>query len=336
MVETARRLTTIDGHAGGGPLRLIVGGYPPLEGSTLEQRRQHAEQIADPIRLSLLREPRGHADMVAAVLTEPGTPEAVAGLLFLTREGFRVFSGHGLIAAVTIALERALIVPPSTDRFIVETLAGVVDVRPAPRADRAARVLEVSYRPPPVMVTHAAVPVTVDGRRVAIDVVWAAGWCGIADREALAIGADEGGLETVRRGALRFLHAFEEHVRRWPAPVEGRASLAGVVLTGPASRPDADLRSITVSSDGVIDRSPSGTGTAAVLAVLDAMGVASEDRALVHEGPSGLVFRARVADRLQWGERAAIVPEITGQAWITGEHTFLLAEGDPLATGFVP
>jgi proline racemase len=108
-----------------------------------------------------------------------------------------------------------------------------------------------------------------------------------------------------------------------------------VVFTGPSARPDADLRSITVCADGTVDRSPSGSGTAAVLAVLDAMGLASPDRPLRHEGPSGLTFEARVVDRVTTPAGAAIIAEVSGRAWVTGEHVFLLDPADPLKTGFV-
>jgi proline racemase len=106
-----------------------------------------------------------------------------------------------------------------------------------------------------------------------------------------------------------------------------------VVLTGPPTRPEADLRSITVYRDGTIDRSPSGAGTAAVLALLDAMGLVSEGQVLGHEGVCGGVFRARVHERVAGDPRGAVVPEISGEAWITGEHTFLLDPEDPFREG---
>jgi proline racemase len=110
--------------------------------------------------------------------------------------------------------------------------------------------------------------------------------------------------------------------------------LYGVIFTGPPSDPEAHLRNLTVFADEEVDRSPCGTGTAAVMAVLDAMGLLPPDQRFVHESLIGTLFRGRVLRRTQVGDLPAIVPEIEGSAWITGEHTFLVDEEDPLREGF--
>ena len=108
----------------------------------------------------------------------------------------------------------------------------------------------------------------------------------------------------------------------------------GTIFTGPPNDPRADLRNVTVFADAQVDRSPCGTGTAAVMAVLDAMGLLADDRPFVHESLVGTLFRGRAAGRTQVGDYEAIVPEIEGSAWITGEHTFLIDDDDPLRDGF--
>ena len=102
-----------------------------------------------------------------------------------------------------------------------------------------------------------------------------------------------------------------------------------------AERAEADLRNVTVFADAQVDRSPCGTGTAAVMAVLDAMGMLAPDRIFSHESLVGTLFRGAVRRRAVVGDREAIVPEIEGSAWITGEHTFLIDDDDPLKEGFV-
>jgi proline racemase len=108
----------------------------------------------------------------------------------------------------------------------------------------------------------------------------------------------------------------------------------GTIFTGPPNDSRADLRNITVYADAAVDRSPCGTGTAAVMAVLDAMGLIADGRPFVHESVVGTRFTGRVASRTMVGEYGAIVAEIEGSAWITGEHTFLVDERDPLGRGF--
>src|SRR6201993_2418860 len=116
---------TIDAHAGGEPLRLVVDGFPAPRGRTMLEKREWASRHADSLRRALMLEPRGHADMCGAVLTEPVSPGSHAGILFMDNEGFSAGSGHGIIGAVTIALERGLLVP-GDDRGAVafDTVAG--------------------------------------------------------------------------------------------------------------------------------------------------------------------------------------------------------------------
>ncbi len=339
MPTAVPQVRTIDAHAGGGALRLIVAGLPALPGRTMLRKCAWAARHVDPLRRALLREPRGHADLTGAVFTEPVTLGAVAGLVFLRRGGFGGLCGHGLIAAVTIALERQLLIVTGTRALRIDTTAGPVEVTvgldtgPEAAADRVTRVCGVTYRPPPVHVVQASLPIRLEGRPVRADVVWAQGYYAVVDREAIGLQTDPGVPERLRRRAVDLIETLQPRTRNWSATTGRQGRVDGVVLTGPPTRPDADLRSITVYRDGTIDRSPSGAGTAAVLALLDAMGLVSEGHALGHEGPSGAVFRARVADRVAGDSRSAIVPEISGQAWITGEHTFLLDPEDPFREG---
>ena len=110
--------------------------------------------------------------------------------------------------------------------------------------------------------------------------------------------------------------------------------VTGTIFTGPPSADDADLRNVTVFADGEVDRSPCGAGTAAVMAVFDAMGLLSPDRPFVHESLIRTRVSGRVTGRTTVGGFAAILPEIEGSAWITGEHAFLLQDDDPLKQGF--
>src|SRR5438093_8437963 len=123
------RLKTIDALAAGEPLRLIVDGFPAHQGRTMLEKREWARKRSDHLRRALMRDPRGHADMYGAVLTEPISPGSHAGILFMHNEGYSTMCGHGIIAATTIALERGLLVPGGDGRSIVyDTLAGAIRV----------------------------------------------------------------------------------------------------------------------------------------------------------------------------------------------------------------
>src|SRR5215471_5991470 len=120
---------TIDAHTAGEPLRLIVDGFPSVEGTTMLERREWVKANCDHLRTALMLEPRGHADMYGALLTEPERPDSDAGVLFMHNEGYSTMCGHGIIAVVTVAVERGLIVPRRDDAIVLDAPAGRIDAR---------------------------------------------------------------------------------------------------------------------------------------------------------------------------------------------------------------
>jgi proline racemase len=126
-----------------------------------------------------------------------------------------------------------------------------------------------------------------------------------------------------------------ERLRNVVHPLDaGLKGIYGTIFTAPPQHPEAHLRNVTIFAEAEVDRSPCGTGTAAVMAVLSEMGVLGDEAAFVHESIVGTLFRGKIVGRMAVGERPAIVPEIQGSAWITGEHTFLIDGDDPLKAGF--
>jgi proline racemase len=141
-------------------------------------------------------------------------------------------------------------------------------------------------------------------------------------------------LSELRRVGMEIKDAIEA-AHTIAHPLEpGLNGIYGTIFTGPSSDERADLRNVTIFADAEVDRSPCGTGTAAVMAVVDAMGLLGDDKRFVHESLIGTRFNGRVVARTVVGDYQAIVPEIEGSAWITGEHTFLVDEDDPLKNGF--
>jgi proline racemase len=335
-------LRTIDAHTAGEPLRLIVEGWPPPEGSTMLERRVWAREHQDVLRRTLMLEPRGHADMYGALLTEPERGDSDAGVLFMHNEGYSTMCGHGIIAVATIAFERQLITGPADAGGADADLPLVLDA-PAGQIRARARLIvtggrrrveRVSFVNVPSFVLASGVPVTLGSRAFTVDVGFGGAFYAIVDAEAagMAMAADH--LTELRRTGMDIKHAVEAAIKVVHPEEPGLEGIYGTIFTGPPARSDAHLRNVTVFAEAEVDRSPCGTGTCAVLAVLDAMDLASSDQPFVHESLIGTAFSARVIDRTTVGDLPAIVPELTGEAWITGEHTFHVDAGDPLADGF--
>ena len=335
------RIRTIDAHAAGEPLRLVTEGFPTPAGASMLDKRAWVREHCDGLRTALMHEPRGHADMYGAVLTEPCSDAAHAGVLFMHNEGYSTMCGHGVVAVCTIALERGLLsVPGEPPVVVLESPAGLVRAR-AVRADPTrgnpapSRVSAVAFENVPSFVYRAGLPVPANDRTVPVDVAFGGAFYAIVDSEAVGIPLRRESLAALRRTGMDIARAVER-VLRVAHPLEpGLAGVYGTIFTGMADEGEADLRNVTIFADRQVDRSPCGTGTAAVMAVLDAMGLLDLQRPFAHESLAGTLFHGRLLRRVTVGEFEAIVPEIEGSAWITGEHTFLIDDADPLRHGFL-
>jgi proline racemase len=342
------RIETIDAHTAGEPLRLIVGGFPAVEGQTILEQREFVREHYDHLRRALMLEPRGHADMYGALLTPPEHPGSHAGVLFMHNEGFSTMCGHGVIAVTTIAIERNLITAPreadGTARIVLDSPAGPIAATARVSADR---VTGVSFRNVPSFVLHPALPIRVGTRDVRVDVAFGGAFYAIVDSESVGIPILPERLPDLRRVGMQIKHAVESAVKV-EHPLEPQLQgIYGTIFTGQPSDESADLRNVTIFADAEVDRSPCGTGTAAVMAVLSAMGILGmPEQVFTHESIIGTKFRGRIVEKLtlsipnfptpnsQKEPIEAIIPEIEGDAHITGEHTFIVDERDPLAFGF--
>ena len=264
-------------------------------------------------------------------------------------EGWSTMCGHGIIAVTTMAIERGLI-------WLAEPAAG--SARPTAASRRrsrfattrrpgrcrrartsshhgdAVRVESVAFRNVASFVFEPSLMVTVGGRKIPVDVAFGGAFYAIVDAEAAGVPIDAAHLPELRKLGMTIAREVEK-LRRVVHPSDsGLEGIYGTIFTAPAQLPDAHLRNVTIFADAEVDRSPCGTGTAAVMAVLNDMGLLLDDVPFIHESIVGTTFKGRVVDRVEVGEKPAIVPEIEGSAWITGEHTFLIDGDDPLKAGF--
>lgn len=332
-------LRTIDAHSGGTPLRLIVDGFPAPPGRTMADKLLWARRHADHLRRTAVLEPRGHADMWGAVLTEPVSPGSHAGVLFMHGGGYAPAFDHGIVALTTIALERQLIVPAGDgDTVVFDTTVGAVRAR-ATRAlahDKAplGRVSRITCTGPPAFVVRGGVVVKVGGRAVPVDLAFGGACYAVVDSESAGLGLTPRYVADLRRVGEEIRAAAEAEVRFVHPGHDTIRGVHGVVFTGPAGEPHVDLRAVTVFGDRQVAVSPVESATAALLAVLEAIGLLPEGARLTTEGLTGEVWTARIAARSRVGDFAAIVPEMEGTAWRTGELTMHADPDDPLAHGF--
>jgi proline racemase len=322
------RIQTIDAHAAGEPLRLVIDGLPAPEGRTMLEKRAWAMKRLDHLRRALILEPRGHTDMYGALLTEPVTRDAHAGILFMHNEGWSTMCGHGIIAVTTIAIERGLIwlAPPepagaggSKESSLKQTSAEIrYDTPAGPVMARAhlahhgdaVRVESVAFRNVASFVFEPSLMVPIGNRKIPVDIAFGGAFYAIVDSEAAGVPIDAAHLPELRKLGMTIAREVER-IRRVVHPNDpGLEGIYGTIFTAPAQLEDAHLRNVTIFADAEVDRSPCGTGTAAVMAVLNDMGLLLDDVPFVHESIVGTTFKGRVAEHVEVGEKPAIVPEI--------------------------
>ena len=328
-----RMLSTIDFHTAGIGMRLLTSGLPRLPGATIADKRRWFQEHLDDVRTGLCLEPRGHRGLLIAVKTEPVTPEAQFGLFFIYPGGYYVSCGEGTIGAATVALETGMVARSGDEtRIVIDTEAGAVETIARSDGDR---VRDVTLRWTPSFVAQADQVVEVEGvGEVPLDIavgvgnvfaVVEAGRLGVAVRR-----------EQVKRIAQRGM-AVREAVNaqlRVDVPGAGKTSVDMVLVhelpDGHGVSPNA-----LVWGPGQVDAAPCGSGTCARMALFHHRGLMRAGSTFVSRGLLGLDFTGRIAAETRVEGRPAILPEITGSAYLTGTSQFVFDPADPVRAGFL-
>jgi proline racemase len=338
-------IEAVDAHAAGEPGRVIIGGVEGVPGGSMFEAMTWLRANRDDIRLRMLREPRGYPAANCNLVLPSSNPEAAAGYVIMEQIEYPGMSGTNTMCVVTVLLEtgRLPMTEPVTE-LTLESPAGLIRVT-ADCAD--GKVRGVTFRNVAAFATHldAAVEVPQLGT-VLVDVAYGGMFYVIASAEAfgLRLTPDEGA-DIVRITEMIKAAANEQ----LPVVHPEQPGFAGITigqLSGPPHDPRNSMRNaVTVSTGafdpdrpatwtGAIDRSPCGTGTSARMATLHARGELGLGDPFRHEGILGTVFTGRAVEETQVGEYRAIVPTITGQAWITGFATYVVDPTDPFPDGF--
>jgi proline racemase len=338
-------ISAVDLHACGEPGRVIVGGVLDVPGATMFEKMRHLETHADGLRKRMLREPRGYPAANCNLVLPPTRPEAHAGFVIMEQVEYPAMSGTNTICVTTALLETGMVPmqEPVTD-LVLEAPAGLVAVR----AECAnGKVTGVTFRNVPAFAVHLDARVEVPHLgTVTVDVAWGGMFYVIADAApfGLRLTPDEG------RDIVRIGEMIKAATRaQLPVRHPENAGIAGVTiaqLSGPPSGAAAHRRNAVVVSTGqldwdrpstwtgAIDRSPCGTGTCAKMAALHAKGALGLAEPFHHEGILGTVFTGRLVSETSVGPYRAVVPELTGRAWITGFAQYVVDPDDPFPEGF--
>lgn len=328
------RITTVDAHTAGEPFRVVTGGFPELRGDTILAKRRDARERFDHLRTALMWEPRGHADMYGCLVTPPVTPGADVGVLFLHNEGYSTMCGHGIIGLATVALEIGLLPPGAPETTIrIDTPAGLVT---AHAVIEDGRVRRVRFENVPSFVVSLDDQVDVPGLgTVRYDLAFGGAFYAFVQAGDIGLDCAPDRFRALIDAGMRIKRAVMA-ARPIPHPFEADLSfLYGTIFVGPPAAPGSHSRNVCVFAEGEVDRSPTGTGVSARLAIHHARGDIRTGDRLTIESILGTTFSGRVLRTTTFGPHAAVIPEVEGSAFITGRHEFFIDPADPLRTGFM-
>ncbi len=328
------KISTIDAHTEGEPLRVVVAGYPELRGDTILARRRYAKAHLDHLRTALMFEPRGHADMYGCIITPAVSPEADFGVLFLHNEGYSSMCGHGIIGVATVVLETGMLpkVAPITT-IKIDAPAGLVTAHARIANDRVQNVYFHNV-PSFVVELDATVDVPFLGR-VKYDLAFGGAFYAYVDAGALGLDCISENYRALIEEGMAIKRAIMNS-RAIEHPFEKDLSfLYGTIFIDAPHSAHTHSRNVCIFAEGEVDRSPTGTGVSGRVAIHHARGEVGVNQPIVIESVIGTTFSARVAQTTTFGPYAAIIPEIEGRAFITGLHEFLIDPNDPLKEGFI-
>lgn len=330
-----KQFQSIDAHTEGEPLRIITGGYPDIPGDCMLTKRRYLQENLDDYRKLLMFEPRGHADMYGVLITESVTDDGDFGVLFLHNEGYSSMCGHGIIATCKVAIEIGYITPQTFPHNIkIDSPAGLISAW----VDKTnSGELDVSFDNVPSFVYQLDCSVKVQGLgTVKYDIAFGGAFYAYVDADALGICCDGTNVNQL----IEWGRKIKQAVMAQQDIVHPRDSdlsfLYGTIFcSNKTSKSTSHSRHVCVFAEGEVDRSPTGTGVAGRIALLHAKGEVELYQPLIIESIVNGEMKVIALPSDNFYQYEAVIPKVSGRAWITGIHQFVIDPTDIFQQGFI-
>lgn len=333
-MQVTRTINAVDSHTMGEPTRIVTGGIPSIPGKSMPEKKAYLESNLDHLRTGIMLEPRGHNDMFGSILTSPTSEEADLGIIFMDGGGYLNMCGHGTIGAMTVALETGMVpmVEPVTE-VVLEAPAGLV--RGQVKVENK-KVKEVSFKNVPSFLYKRDVEIEVpEIGKVTLDISFGGSFFAIVSAKQLGLKVMPENAQKLNRLGMTIRDIVNETVKVQHPELAHINQVDLVEIYDDPTHPEATYKNVVIFGQGQVDRSPCGTGTSAKLATLYAKGAFDEADTFVYESILGTLFKGRIVGKAKVGEIDAIIPEITGSAYITGFNQFVFDDEDPVKYGFI-
>jgi len=332
-MRARRVLQAVDSHTEGMPTRVVTGGVGRIPGETMNDRRLYAMEHLDGLRGFLMNEPRGHASMSGALLQPPARDDADWGVVFIEASGFLPMCGHGTIGVATVLVETGMVeVTEPVTEIRLDVPAGLVIARVAVEDGRA---VNVTIENVPSFVDRLDERIQVPGiGEIAYSVAFGGNYYALVDLDEVGLPFDRARKDDIVRAGLLIMDAINTQAPPVHPVLEGANHVHHVEFIAPGSDAVRSRHAMAIHP-GWFDRSPCGTGTSARMAELHARGELALDTPFVNESFIGTEFIGRLVGETTVGDRPAVIPTITGRAWVTGLGQYILDGDDPFPEGFV-
>ncbi|NMB04296.1 MAG: proline racemase [Tissierellia bacterium] len=328
-----RSIQVIDSHTAGEPTRVVVGGIPQIPGNTMIEKKEYLIEHLDHIRTALMLEPRGHNDMFGSVLTAAANPEADFGIIFMDGGGYLNMCGHGSIGAATVAVETGIVPMVEPETIVkMDAPAGLIE---AHVKVENGRVTEVSFVNVPAFHYLKGVEMEFgEYGKLKFDISFGGSFFAIIEAKQIGIEIKPENAAKLNEFGIAFRDKINQTIKVEHPLLPAINTVDLVEIYDEPTHPDADYKNVVVFGQGQLDRSPCGTGTSAKMATLVSKGELDMDTKFTYESISGTLFFGRALEKTTVGEYDAIIPEITGSAYITAFSQMVIDDNDPLKHGF--
>ena len=327
-------IQTIDSHTEGEPLRIILSGYPALKGKTLLEKRTNAHRLHDELRKTLIWEPRGHRDMYGAIIVEPDTPDADFGVIFIHNEGYSTGCGHAVIALTKVFVETGLIPMNEPETEVkMDVPSGFIK---SYAKVKNGQVTGVRFENVPSFVQSLDTKIDVPGiGEINYDLAFGGAFYAFVNVAQLGLDCTSKYQNQLIETGIKIKHAVMDSVKMIHPLEPDMNFLYGTIFTGVSKNPNHHSRNVCIFAEGEVDRSPTGTGVSARAAILHAKDEIKLGESIIIESIIGSTFSVKVVETTTFGNYDAVIPEVSGNAYITGKNTFWINPEDPLKNGFI-
>ncbi len=327
-------ISTIDTHTAGEPTRIVLSGFPPIRGKSMSEIKEFIMQNLDNYRKALLYEPRGHKDMFGAILLHPVSEKADFGIIFMDHGGYLDMCGHGTIGTATAIYHLGMIEKrPEKTSILFDTPSGLVKTIVKESND----ILSISLINVPSFLYESDVKINIPGfGKTTIDIAFGGNFFALVPVKEFDISVTKNNLNVLIKLGMLIKEKINQKLKVRHPDFDHLTSIELVEFYEEHDNNSEAIvsKNVVIFGDGQFDRSPCGTGTSAAMSMLYAKGKLTRKKMFINYSILDTYFKGKIVEETKIGNYKGIIPEINGNAYITGMHNFILDKNDPFKYGF--